>query len=595
MHTGMRTRNWLCVVGLIAAGGTACGGGEKGVRRGPAGATAESAQLARLGVDVWQWTLQTNPVMATHLGVPGYDDQLSDASLQGIEKHRGLAKSFLARADAIAIEGLTSRERITRSILIHELTGGVEGAVCKGELWMVDHLWGPQVWFLNLGTQTRVKTEDDEDNYLSRLSKFGTYVDQKIAGLRVGLEQGLVAPKLNIERSLRQLEELAALSTDDFVLLQAAAGIPEARRAQFRKAIAAEVDETVRPAYRRYTAFLTDELLPRARDAVGVGALPLGAPCYAALIRSHTSRDDTPQQLHDLGLSEMTRIRGEMEALSAKLFPGKPLEQVLPMLRDDPVYGFTSRDEVEAAAVTAVKRAESKLAEAFSVLPQAPVEVQRLEAHAEKDSPMAYYRNPSSDGEQPGTYYVNTYLPEKRPRYTAEVLAFHEAVPGHHLQIAIAMEVPELPEFQKHAGTTAFTEGWGLYSERLSQEMGLYTGDMDLLGMLSFDAWRAARLVVDTGMHSLGWTRQQAIDYMAANTASTLPDIENEVDRYITWPAQALAYKVGQIEILRLREKARRQLGDKFDLREFHKRVLQHGAVPLGVLAEEIDRWIDGV
>jgi uncharacterized protein (DUF885 family) len=323
--------------------------------------------------------------------------------------------------------------------------------------------------------------------------------------------------------------------------------------------------------------------------------MPNGAECYRARIRRHTSRDDAPQRIHELGLSEMARIRAEMETLSAVLFPGKKLEDVLTMLRDDMKYGFTTRDEVERAAVTAVERARARLPEVFSVLPKAPVVVERLEAHAEKDSPMAYYRHASLDGKRPGAYLVNTYMPEERPRYTAEVLAFHEAVPGHHLQVSIAQELEGLPDFQKNAGTTAFVEGWALYTERLCDEMGLYSGDLDRLGMLSFDAWRAARLVVDTGMHSLGWTRQQAIDYMVANTASTVPDITNEIDRYITWGGQALAYKIGQVEILRLRERAKRELGDAFDLREFHRRVLRNGAVPLGVLAEEIERWIAGV
>lgn len=587
----MTPRTCLVAVALAAA----CGGSTKiDAERPTAPASVASAELAAVGDEMWQYMLRQNPVMATQLGVPGYDDKLADASLEGIEKSRAEARALLERAEAIDLDALTRRERISHAILVRELRGGLDTAVCKNELWSVDHLWGPQVWLLDLGPQARLKTEQDEANYLARLSRFGVYIDQRIAGLRAGIEQGLVAPKLNVERSLRQLEELAQVPTEEFVLLDADRRLPDDRKPGFRAAVSEVIEETVRPAYERYRAFLADELLPKTRDTVGVGALSAGELCYRALILRHTSRDDAPETLHELGLAEMARIRGEMEALGAKLFPGKDLPAVLAMLRDEPKYGFATRDEVEQAANTAVKRAQDRLPEAFEVLPKAPVEVQRLEAYAEKDSPMAYYRNPSADGAQPGTYFVNTYLPEKRPRYTAEVLAFHEAVPGHHLQISIAMELEQIPEFQKHAGTTAFVEGWALYSERLSNEMGLYSGDLDRLGMLSFDAWRAARLVVDTGMHSLGWTRQQAIDCMLANTASTLPDIENEVDRYITWPGQALAYKVGQLEILRLRELAREKLGDRFDLREFHKRVLQNGAVPLNVLSDEIQRWIDG-
>lgn len=556
-------------------------------------AASASASLRELGDELWAHMLAQNPTMATRLGIPGYDDKLPDASLAGIAKARRQAREMLDRAEAIDAAQLTPSERITRAILIRELRGEVEAELCRGELWEVDHLWGPQIWLLSLGSQTPVKTEADEQNYLARLSKFGTYVNDRIAALTQGLSEGLAPPKLNVERTLRQLEELSTVPTADYALLAADADLPEAQRAAFRARISAVVDETVRPAYERYRSFLAKKMLPKARETVGVSALPFGAECYRAQVRNHTSRDDTPTRLHELGLSEMKRIRAEMTVVAAKLFPGKSLPEVLTMLRDDPKYGFASRDDVHDTAIAIVQRAEARLPEVFAVLPKAPVEVKRMEPHAEKDSPMAYYFNPSQDGKRPGTYYVNTYLPEKRPRYTAEVLAFHEAVPGHHLQIAVAMELDGIPEFQKHAGTTAFVEGWGLYSERLSDEMGLYSGEMARLGMLSFEAWRAARLVVDTGMHALGWTRQRAIDYMLANTASTLPDIENEVDRYITWPGQALAYKVGQIEILRLRERAKAKLGDRFDLREFHRRVLQNGAVPLDVLDVEIERWTD--
>jgi uncharacterized protein (DUF885 family) len=583
----MRNRSLEFTLAFTVAVATSCGSNTKPavVDPGPPGPTA-SEQLASVSDDMWKHMLADNPTMATQLGVPGYDDKLPDVSAEGIARSRAEARALLDRAEAIDVAQLTEDERITRAILVHELRSDLESAVCKQEQWTVDHLWGPQVWFLNLGDQTRVETAEDEDNYILRLNKFGSYVDQRIATLRTGLADGLVAPGLNVERSLRQLDELVMLPAEDMALLGADRLVPDERKAAFRKRIVSSIQTIVRPAYERYRAVLVEELSPAARDTVGVGALPFGDECYRARIRAHTSRDDSPQQLHDLGLSEMKRIRGEMETLAAVLFPGKPLPDVLKMLRDDPKYGFETRDEVEKAAVAAVRRAEAKLPEVFSVLPKAPVQVKRLEPHAEKDSPMAYYRNPSADGKQPGTYFVNTYLPEQRPRYTAEVLAFHEAVPGHHLQIAIAMELDDIPEFQKHAGTTAFVEGWALYAERLCDEMGLYTGDMDRLGMLSFDAWRAARLVVDTGMHSLGWTRQQAIDYMLANTASTLPDIENEVDRYITWPGQALAYKVGQLEILRLREQQKKALGDRFDLRLFHQQVLENGAVPLSVLDE---------
>jgi len=310
------------------------------------------------------------------------------------------------------------------------------------------------------------------------------------------------------------------------------------------------------------------------------------------LVCSHTTLDIPAGEIHEIGLREGARIRAEMEGLSRDLFPGRTLEEVLEALRCDPAQGFATRDEVEAKARSAVERAQAALPRAFSLLPQAPCIVKRLEEHVERDAPMAYYRGPAADGSRPGTYYVNTHLPEKRLRAIAEALAFHEAVPGHHLQISIAQELRGIPEIQKHSGATSYIEGWALYAERLADEMGLYSGDLDRLGMLSFDAWRSARLVVDTGIHALGWDRDRAIAYMLANTISSRPDIENEVDRYIVWPGQALSYKLGQLEVFRLRRLAEERLGARFDLREFHRRLLENGAVPLPVLRDGIQAWV---
>jgi uncharacterized protein (DUF885 family) len=600
-RTGARTR--ICVgigIALGLAWTTGCGGAPQpsgyvgGCFRVPLDLKLGAEDLPKISDQYWRQVLEENPIMATRLGILGYDDKLQDASPEAIQ--RRLTETFRLRSvvDLFDESLLTERERITLAILRNELQTEIYTSVCETHRWAVDHLWGPQIWLLSLGTQTPIKTPDDERNYVARLSHFMTFMNQHIANLRAGLGDGLTAPRMNVERTLRQLDELAQLPTDKYPLLAASAQVRENRQTAFRNQIKEVVDEKVRPAFRGYRAFLADEVLAEARESVGiVNAIPRGTACYRGLINKHTSRNDTPKQIHELGLSEMKRIRAEMTLVAAKLFPGKALPDVLTMLREDPEYGFASRDDVHDAATAVVERAEARLPEVFSVLPKAKVEVKRMEPHAEKDSPMAYYFNPSQDGKRPGTYYVNTYQPETRPRYTAEVLAFHEAVPGHHLQIGVSMELEGIPEFQKHAGTTAFVEGWGLYSERLSDEMGLYTGELDRLGMLSFEAWRAARLVVDTGIHALGWSRQRAIDYMLANTASSLPDIENEVDRYITWPGQALAYKVGQIEILRLRERAKKQMGDRFDLREFHHRVLRNGAVPLDVLDVEIQKWAD--
>ena len=369
---------------------------------------------------------------------------------------------------------------------------------------------------------------------------------------------------------------------------------PAEALAQFRKGIRRAVETRIRPAFERYRAVIRDEILARARDDqhVGIMNIPGGAACYERMIRVHTSLGLSAEEIHRIGLEENARIRAEMTALGKKLFGLDDLAAVQQRLRTDKRLFFGTRDEVEAKAREALARADAAMPRWFGQLPRTRCLVKRVEPYEEKDTTIAFYRRPTIDGSRPGTYYVNTYAPESRPRYEAEVLAFHESIPGHHTQIALAQEATGIPEFRKHARVTAFVEGWALYTERLSEEMGLYSGDLDRMGMLSFDAWRASRLVVDTGVHVKGWSLEQAIRYMLENTVLAENNIENEVDRYIGWPGQALAYKLGQREIFALRREAERRLGASFDIRAFHDVVLGNGAVSLSVLRGEVERWI---
>jgi uncharacterized protein (DUF885 family) len=307
-------------------------------------------------------------------------------------------------------------------------------------------------------------------------------------------------------------------------------------------------------------------------------------------VRGHTSLDLVAEDVHAIGLEEIRRIDAEFVELGARLLGTAGLAGTLRALREDPALHFESREEIEAVARRSLDRANAAIGSWFGRLPKAPCEVVVMPPHEEKHSTIAYYREPSAGGSRPGQYYVNTYQPETRPRYEAETLAFHEAVPGHHLQLAIGQELDGLPAFRRFTGSTAFVEGWGLYTERLSEEMGLLSGEMDRFGVLSFDAWRACRLVVDTGMHALGWSRQRAIDFMVEHTALGENNIANEVDRYISYSGQALAYKLGQLEILRLRDEARARQGDRFDIRRFHDAVLDGGALPLPVLRQVVEQ-----
>jgi uncharacterized protein (DUF885 family) len=361
---------------------------------------------------------------------------------------------------------------------------------------------------------------------------------------------------------------------------------------RFRSGLADAVSNGFRPALRRYVEVIETEVLPAARpdDRPGITHLPGGDDAYRALIRLHTSVDRSPEEIHQTGLREIERIDAELVELGGRVLGERGLPAVLDRLRSDEGLSFSTRDEVFAKAESSLARAREAIPDWFGLLPKADCVVVRMGEHEEKHSTIAYYRQPAVDGSRPGQYFINTYAPETRPRYEAEALAYHEAIPGHHLQIAIGQELTDLPDFRRHLGPTSFFEGWGLYTERLSDELGLYSGDLDRIGVLSFDGWRACRLVVDTGMHALGWTRQQAIDFMTRHTALGANNIANEVDRYIVWPGQALAYKIGQLEILRLREEARERQGERFDIRAFHDAVLGQGALGLEALRGVVER-----
>jgi uncharacterized protein (DUF885 family) len=380
-----------------------------------------------------------------------------------------------------------------------------------------------------------------------------------------------------------------ATATADWALVEPAArfeGDREALATQLRAAI----DDELRPALQRYRALLHDELLPKARpsERAGIHALPDGDACYAAVIERHTTLPLTAQDVHDRGLAEIARIDAEIAALGSKALGTRDLSTTLAALRSDRALYFDTAESIESTAKDALARAEAAIPRFFGRLPKAPCVVKRVPAYKAAFTTIAYYEPPHADGSKPGEYFVNVLDPPTRPRYEARVLAVHESIPGHHLQIAIAQELTELPAVRRHAGHSAFVEGWALYTERLGDEMGLYDTDLDRLGVLSFDAWRAARLVVDTGIHAFGWSRERAEQFMLEHTALAPNNIANEVDRYVGWPGQALAYKIGQLELLRLRAEAEEALGDRFSLPAFHDAVLGGGAMPLPALRERV-------
>jgi uncharacterized protein (DUF885 family) len=556
--------------------------------------------LAALAEEYWQGHLAAYPVTATALGDRRYDHLLDDNSPAGRARERTRLESILARSRAVPEGPLPEADRLTRDALAVEVEGQLAQLDCGLEEWTVDPLFGPQVAFFNVESFQPIRSFAEAQAMVARWRAMGPYLDQHVANLRDGLAARKVAARDPVEKVVSGLAAVLAAPDPTWALLNPSkVAHPDwspAQRDALREGLAGAARDSVRPALERYHRFLAGEVLPRARpeERAGIAHVPGGEAAYHRLVRVHTTLDVTPQSLHETGLREVERIDEEMAALGARALQAADRAALLRRLRTDPTLHFLTRDEVQAAAAAALARANAAVPRWFGALPVAACEVTRIGEHEEQHTTTAYYRQPAADGSRPGQYFVNTYAPETRPRYEAEVLAYHEAVPGHHLQLALSQELTHLPAFRRHSEVTAYVEGWALYTERLADEMGLYSGDLDRIGMLSYDAWRACRLVVDTGLHALGWSRRRAIDFMLEHTALSEQNIANEVDRYIVWPAQALAYKVGQLELLRLRAEAKQRLGGRFDLTAFHDAVLGNGPLALPALRRALSRFAAG-
>ena len=554
-------------------------------------------RLVGLAKEYWAERMANEPINATALGDRRFDDKLPDISPEGRARIKEQYREVLSRVNVIDEGGLAEADRLTRTALIVDASSNLDYYSCDLEDWVVDPLQGFQNEFMDLESYQPVRSFVEAEAMVKRWRAIGRYIDQQIANLRSGEKDGRVSVAAAVEKVIDELRDLVAKEEVDWPLLRPLSirhdDWNEEQRRSFADGLRAAVSESAKPGFMRYLEFLRSELIVGARpqERPGIMHISRGAQTYAKLIRVHTSLDLTPAELHQTGLNEVARINREMEMLGEKVFGIRDRREVLKKLRNDRSVYFSSRDEVAAKAESALARANASISKFFGRLPKTPCEVVRMEPHEEKHSTIAYYRPPAADGSRPGRYYINTSEPETRPRYEAEALAYHEAVPGHHLQIAIAQELEGVPEFRKNSGVTAFIEGWGLYSERLADEMGLYSSDLDRIGILSYDSWRACRLVVDTGMHAMGWTRSQAIDFMFDNSALAMNNIVNEIDRYITWPGQALAYKTGQLEIMRLRQAATARLGTSFDIRRFHDSLLCNGALPLKALRHVMETY----
>jgi uncharacterized protein (DUF885 family) len=552
--------------------------------------------LRRLLDAHWRGTLERSPEWATSQGHEAYAGRLSDPSPAATKAWFEAQRGWLAEARALATDGLSPTDRVTLRLFVAMLKHEVAAEVCRFDTWSLSARSNAYTDASSLHLSLPVTSEARADATIARLDALPQVVRQQAANLRAGFADGAVSNAASVQRIVDQIAAGIEAPPEQWPLWQAVAtaeGLADGDRAAFADAVRHRIDGPIRTAFREYLAVLRDEVLPAARpdDRAGLAHLPFGAACYAARVPAFTTLPERDaESLHQLGLDELAQIHAEFAVLGEKVLGTSDRAEIFQRLRTDPALYFATEDEVQQAARDALAKAQAAMPRFFGRLPKRECVVERMPAHEAPFSTIAYYRQPTAD--RPGTYTINTYAPTTRPRYEAEVLAFHESIPGHHLQIAIAQELDELPAFRRHDGQTVFVEGWALYTERLSDEMGLYSGDLDRLGVLSFDAWRASRLVVDTGIHHKGWSRAQAEAFMAENSPLALNNISNEVDRYITWPGQALAYKTGHVEIRRLRAEAEATLGERFDLPGFHDVVLGGGAVSLPVLRDNVAGWV---
>ncbi len=555
--------------------------------------------LADLAQRYWDAQLAASPLTASLLGVHDHDDRLDDLSEAAEDAHRARLEGFAAALRRIDHRALSPAGRVTAALLGHQIDTGIEAATLRLAELASDHLDGPHAALLMIAPQLSYPEPSLAAKALVRYSQVPVFLDQALERFRAGLIRGRTPAAAVIARSVNSLDGYLAsdVTTDPFLEPQLPADWSESEAAAWRADALALVTDTIRPAFERYRDVLRDELgaVARSDEHAGWSWLPDGDRLYSALVRAHTTVDRSPAEIHELGrrLCEV-ELPEEFLSIGRRVFgEDLGLRAVFDRLRQDPSLRHRDAAEVVEVAERSVRRATEAAAAWFGRLPRAGCEVAPIPDFLAADAPYAYYFPPAIDGSRPGTYFINTADPEGASRTEAESIAFHEAIPGHHLQITISQEIDDLPEFQRHDGATSYVEGWGLYAERLADEMGLYSGELDRLGMVTADAWRSARLVVDTGLHALGWSRQQAIDYLVEHTPVPVDQIAPEIDRYLAIPGQALSYKIGQHEIQRLRAHATQSLGDRFDVAGFHDVVLGSGAVTLPVLATMVDAWIE--
>jgi len=576
---------FACVVAMMLA--TASFAADSGLE-------ARRQQLKAALNEEWEYTLRTHPEFATYVGDSRYNDKLSDHSPAAVQRELKHAQEALKRIEAIDSSGFPEQEKLNKELAVRELREGIESVPLKEWEMPVNQMGGIHQEYASMPSQLTFGSVKDYEDYLSRLRQMPRAFDETIAVMRLGMKDRMMPPRYLLEKVAKQAQNIADKTPEasPFAkpVLKFPAGISEADQKRLHDAVLAAIKNDVGPAYARFAKFVRTEYAPKGRGEYGVWALPNGDALYRFDVRQMTTTDLTPEEIHRMGLKQVEEI--EMEMLKIAQQQGySDLKSFNQHIRDDRELYATSGKQLLDLYQHYTDQMYGKLPQLFGHLPKNKLEVVPMEDYRAPDEVPADYSPGAPKSGRPGRINVNEYAPEKRLLLNAEAIAYHEGIPGHHLQFTIAAELPDLPPFRKYAEFTAYSEGWAFYSERLGKEAGFYQDPYSEYGRLENEMWRAVRLVVDTGVHSKHWSRDQMLDFFRQHTAMDEQNIVTEVDRYIAWPGQALAYKLGQMKIIELRERARQRLGERFDIRTFHDAVLAEGPVPLDVLEKHMDQW----
>ncbi|KAF1721124.1 DUF885 domain-containing protein [Pseudoxanthomonas wuyuanensis] len=563
-------------------------------------ASTKAAQLNQLYAQYWEESLELNPLRATFQGDPRYNDRLPNfLSADYRQQSHEFTAGWLEKIEAVGADGLGGQDLLSYEIFVEKAKRELEGERFPGWMQPVNQFYNIASTVVQLGSGTGAqpfKTVQDYDNWRKRAARVPVLFDQAIANMREGMQAGVVQPRALMEKVVPQLDALIKPKADQTLFWGPVKNLPDSFSDADKQRIDSEyrslIENELMPAYRRLRQFIVDEYMPKTRATPGMEGLPDGAAWYAYNARQSTSTDLSPAEIHQLGLDEVARIHGLIHGVMKEVGFTGSLQEFFQFMQNDPRFSFESEEALLAYYRGLEDRINQRVPELFSLIPKASFEIRPVEAFRAQSAAGGSYMRPSEDGSRPGIFYVNTYDLPTRKTWDAEDLYLHEAIPGHHFQLALQQELTGLPMFRRFGSEIAFSEGWGLYAESLGKDLGVYTDPYNYFGYLQNELWRAIRLVVDTGLHSKGWSREQVIAYMLENSAESQTQATAEAERYMAIPGQALAYKIGELKIKQVRARAERELGPKFDIRQFHAEVLKDGSVPLDVLEAKIDRWI---